>query len=173
MKKKLFITVLMLIRVYSMQASKSWTALEWQKPFSLIEAIQNKQPLHTIRQLIMEGEDVNAIDFEFLRYVNPVLRYALDRGTDEESVEIIKMLISNGANVNKVTYNRVSDEKLYGMMPLLTYATIYSSAEIVRILIDAGAKDTIVPGPLNFEKTALMIAQELEKSEVVFAHLSN
>ena len=135
----------------------------------LMDAIKNKQPLHIIRQLIMEGEDVNAIDFEFLRWVKPVLRYVLDRGTDEESVKIIKLLISQGANVNVVTYNRIPNSQLYGMMPLLTYAAIYSSAEIVQIFIDAGAKDTILSeSSITFKKSALMIAQELEKSDIVF-----
>ena len=137
-------------------------------PTLLMDAIQNKQPLHIVRQLIMGGEDVNVIDIEFLRWVKPVLRYALDRGTNEESVEIIKLLISDGANVNAFTYNRVLDKKLYGMMPLLAYATIYSSTEIVQIFIDAGAKDAIISGPLSFKKTAQMIAQELEKSDIVF-----
>lgn len=72
------------------------------------------------------------------------------------------MLIAAGADVNGITYNRVTDTDVYGMMPLLTYATIYSSAEIVQMFIDAGAKDIVLEeSPIAFKKTALMIAKEL------------
>ena len=79
------------------------------------------------------------------------------------------MLIKAGADVNATTYNRVEDEHLYGKMPLLTYAVIYSSAEIVQLLVDAGAQDKIIDpeSKMSFKKTALMIAQELGKSDVV------
>lgn len=132
----------------------------------LINAIDYKKSLQEIKDLIAKGADVNEVDMEFLRCLKPVLRYALDRGTDQESVQIIKMLVDAGADVNKITYNRVPDEQVYGMMPLLTYAAIYSSTEIVQILIDAGARDRICEGDLSFKKSALEIAKELDKADV-------
>lgn len=135
---------------------------------SLIVAIVNKQSPLKISYLIAKGEDVNEIVSEFLRELKPVLRYALDRGTDSESVEIIRMLIQAGADVNAITYNRVDKPLLYGMMPLLTYAAIYSSAQVAQMFIDAGARDTILPDEgITFKKTALAIAQELGKADIV------
>lgn len=135
---------------------------------SLMKAIEEGESPVVISQLIEQGEDVNAIDSECIRWLKPVLRYALDRGTDKPSIEIIKMLIAAGADVNEVTYNRVTDEKVYGMMPLLTYACIYSSAEIVQLLVNAGSIDTILPNNgITFNKSALTIAKELEKTDII------
>ena len=134
-----------------------------------MKAIENKLPCTEINSLITNDADVNEVDMEFLRCLKPVLRYALDRGVDQESVEIIKTLINAGADVNATTYNRVEDANVYGMMPLLTYAAIYSSVEIVQLLVDAGAKDRILSptDSITFKKTALAIAQNLGKSDVV------
>jgi ankyrin repeat protein len=136
----------------------------------LIFAIKNGASFETIKRLIDSGEDVNAIDIEFLRSYKPVLRYALDRGTDAESVSIIKALLEAGANVNHCTYNRVHDKNLYGMMPLLSYATIYSSPEIVLLFIQYGADVNQNLGqdrsePMLSNKTALRYAEELGKKE--------
>jgi len=134
----------------------------------LMKAIAEKQSAAEVRRLIAKGADVNAVDSEFIRWLKPVLRYALDRGTDSESVEIIRMLIQAGADVNAITYNRIQDKQLYGMMPLFTYAAIYSSAEVVQMFVDAGARDTIYgTDSIDFQKTALAIAQELAKADVV------
>lgn len=134
---------------------------------SLIGAILARKSHSVIADLIHNGADVNETESEFLHYFIPVLGFALDRGTDKESVEIIKELIKAKANVNAEIYNRVSDENLYGMMPLLTYATIYSSPEVVQLLINAGAKDCIPDqtSPIQFKKSALMIANELGKKD--------
>ncbi len=133
----------------------------------LMVAIENKKSPLKISHLITQGENVNEINSEFLRCLKPVLRYALDRGTDSESVEIIRMLIKAGADVNAITYNRI-DNPFYGMMPLLTYATLYSSAQVVQMFIDAGARDTALSeDSINFKKTALGIAQELEKTDII------
>ena len=136
----------------------------------LIFAIKNGASFETIKRLIDSGEDVNAIDIEFLRLYKPVLRYALDRGTDAESVSIIKALLEADANVNHRTYNRVQDKNLYGMMPLLSYATIYSSPEIVLLFIQHGADVNQNLGqdrsePMLSNKTALRYAEELGKKE--------
>lgn len=133
----------------------------------LMIAIEDKQSPKEIKRIIAEGADVNEVDSEYIRRLKPVLRYALDRGTDPESVEIIKMLIDADADVNDITYNRVEDQRFYGMMPLLTYAAIYSSTEIVQMLVDAGARDKILSDDtITFKKSAFMIAQELGKMDV-------
>lgn len=134
----------------------------------LIQAIAAHEDPRAIRRMIAEGANVNEVDCEFLRWYKPVLRYALDRGTDQQSVEIIQMLIEAGADINEKTYNRINDIRLYGMMPLLTYAVLYSSAEIVQILIKAGAQDIIIDpqDAICFKKSAFAIAQELGKSEI-------
>lgn len=161
--KVLYKTLLM---VLFLQNSSAFSTYFSDTP--LMQAIAKKQHPRVIKRMIVEGANVNAIDMEFLRCLKPVLCYALDRGIDQESVEIIKMLIEAGADVNEITYNRVEDAQLYGMMPLLTYAAIYSSAEIVQLLVDAGAHDTIIAeSNISFKKTAIMIAQELGKSDVV------
>ena len=138
-------------------------------PTPLMEAIEHNEPPLEVGRLIAEGADVNAVYSEQPHAVKPVLRYALDRGTDPESVEIIRMLIQAGADANQNTYNRVTDKQVYGFMPLLTYAVIYSSAEIVQILIDAGARDDLmlIGGDMAFKKTALAIAQKLGKTDVI------
>jgi ankyrin repeat protein len=145
------------------------------QPTSLMRAIENQHPLAKINELIKNGADVNAVDNEFLRCYKPVLRYALDRvirNPDSFSVEIIKVLIKSGANISAQTYNRTTDIRFYGMMPLLTYAAIYTSAEIVQILIDAGARDLDTchaadASSLEFKKTALEVAQELGRTETI------
>lgn len=139
----------------------------------LMEAIAREESPEKIALMIAEGADVKEIDSEFLRRYNPVLRYALDRGTDPKSVAIIKMLIDAGANVNEKTYNRtndtVQDIRVYGFMPLLTYAVIYSSAQVVQLFIDAGAQDKVLDlnDSMCFKKTALEIAQELKRTDIV------
>lgn len=134
----------------------------------LMDAIAGKKNPSEIKHMIFEGANVNEVDFEFLRCLKPVLRYALDRGTDTKSVEIIKMLIAAGADVNATTYNRVEDEHVYGMMPLLTYAAIHSSPEIVQMFVNAGAQDKVTEpqGTIAFKQSALAIAQELGRADV-------
>jgi predicted GIY-YIG superfamily endonuclease len=64
---------------------------------------------------------------------------------------------------------RAFAKKRYGMMPLLTYSAIYSSAEVVAIFVKAGAKDTIVScDQIGFNKTALTVCQELEREDTLF-----
>lgn len=163
---KKYIMILLLVAANSIVAE-----LGYYDSFTpLMRAIiQSKESPLNIGRMIAEGADVNAVDVEYLRHVNPVLRYALSRGTDRESVEIIKMLIDAGANVNAATYNRVVDKRTYGFMPLLTYAAIYSSVEVVQMFIDAGAQDRVLGSKdqLCFEKTALEIAQELGNADIV------
>lgn len=141
-----------------------------KEPTRLMKALESKQSPQEIKRLIEQGEDVNAVDSECIRLLKPVLRYALDRGADKDSVTIINMLIKAGADVTANTYNRVTDERVFGIMPLLTYASIYSSAEIVQMFIDAGARDSIPvvqESSVEFTKSALMIAQELGRTDVV------
>lgn len=162
--KKLMLAIIAVLAI----TMQSHASIEYDSFTPLMRAIATKKPASEVRRLIAEGADVSAVDSEFLRFFNPVLRYALDRGTDAESVEIIRMLIETGADVNANTYNRIQDKQLYGMMPLLTYAAIYSSAEVVQMFVDAGACDRVVGKDATcFAKTALAIAQELGKQDVV------
>ena len=140
----------------------------WPRSSTLMIAIKNKEPLKKIKKLITEGADVNAV-FSDMFILLPVLRYALDRGTDEESVKIIKLLIQEGASVNNHTYNRVPNFIRYGMMPLLNYAVIYSSPDIVQLFVDAGANPNkkLKPSGLENNLTALELAYILEKPEIV------
>jgi len=137
-------------------------------PTDLMIAIESGQSPTTVQWLINNGEDVNEAYSEMLRALNPVLRYALDRGSDEETVEIIKILIEAGADVNAITYNRVTDERVYGMMPLISYAVIYSTPEIVEMFINSGADVNykLSKTSIDGNKTALTYAQELGKEEV-------
>jgi len=172
MHKKLFVLAIALTftgKFYSLPIAYSCTSCTTDLMTDLMKAIAARQSPTVISQIISRGADVNAVDSEFLRKIKPVLRYALDRGYDDESVEIIKMLIAAGADVNQVTYNRVTDKNVRGMMPLLTYAAIYSSAEIVQILVDAGAQDKIISesDECTFKETALTIAKKLRKSAIV------
>ncbi len=134
----------------------------------LIEAIQEKKVVADIRELLDKGADVNAIDMEFLRRRKSVLCYAIDRGKDPESLKIINLLISRGADVNGVIYNRV-EGSFYGFMPLLTYAVIYSSPEVVRLMLDAGAegKKPVEASDMDFKKSALEVARMLARPEIV------
>ena len=128
----------------------------------LMAEIQGGASLEKIEGYIASQADVNAVSSECLRYYNPVLRYALDRGTDPESVAIIKALLKAGANPNEPTYNRVSDQSLYGFMPLVCYAVIYSSLEVLELLIKSGADPHLkIETGLGSKKTALEYAQQL------------
>lgn len=135
----------------------------------LIQAIANNESPEKIEYLITLGDDVNETESEQPYCCNPVLRYALDRGTDPDSVEIIKMLIQAGADVTARTYNRVQDKRVYGFMNLLTYAALYSSVEVVKLLINAGAHDCTPQyiSPIGFGKSALTIAKELGNTDIV------
>ncbi len=162
--KKLMLAIIAVLAI----TMQSHASIEYDSFTPLMRAIATKEPASEVRRLIDAGEDVSAVDTEMIRWINPVLRYALDRGTDAESVEIIRMLIQAGADVNAITYNRIQDKQLYGMMPLLTYAAIYSTAEVVQMFVAAGARDTILgKDGICFTKTALEIAQELGKTDVV------
>lgn len=133
----------------------------------LMAAIEGGVSLEKVQGYIDYGADVNGVCFEFLRCYNPVLRYALNRGTDPESVAIIKALLVAGADVNQCTYNRVSDQNVYGFMPLISYAVIYSSSEVVQLFIEHGADvNQKLDTELGSKKTALTYAQELGKAEV-------
>jgi ankyrin repeat protein len=136
----------------------------------LIEAIQQHASPQKIRSLIQKGADVNEVTSEFLRCIKPVLCYAIDRGSELESLEIMKLLINAKADVNAITYNRVEDKQFYGMMPLLCYAVIYSSPEVVQLFLDAGADVNLKVGvdetPLANNKTALSLARELRKKQI-------
>lgn len=138
-------------------------------PTILMLAIQSGDSLTKIQALIDQGENVNDTYYEFLRARKPVLRYALDRKSDLEKIKIIETLLQAGADVNAVTYNRVTDEKLFGMMPLLSYAVIYSSVEVVQLFIDYGAdiNCTLAKSYLYNNKTPLEYAKELNKEDIV------
>lgn len=139
------------------------------EPSQLMVAIESGDSPEIIKQLIESGEDVNEVYAEMLRAKKPVLRYALDRGTDRASIEIITYLIRSGADVNASTYNRVPDQNVYGMMPLLSYAVLYSSPEVVEILVNSGADVhfKLNETSLDSNKTPLTFARELDKFEVV------
>ncbi len=133
----------------------------------LITAIENKEPLERIEKIIEEGPDVNDCFCEKFGADRPLLRYALDRGTDEESISIIKLLIQKNANVNVDTYKCGRGETYCGYMPLLNYAVIYSSPEVVQLLIDAKANPNEKPKELlglGNRFTALELARTLKES---------
>ena len=165
--KKLSLIILSTIIMTNIQAFDEPDMPTLDKDF-MSAVLNRRNNCSVIADFIKRGANVNACSQIFLRSVTPVLRCALDRGTDKESVEIIKLLIAAGANVNARTYNRVDNEH-YGMMPLLTYAVIYSSPEVVQLFINAGANKKNVCGDtsMDYKKTALMAAQELGKTEIV------
>ncbi len=133
---------------------------------TLMTAIEQDCSPEEIQELIDNGEDVNESFVYFLREIKPVLRYALDRKLDRESVEIIRILINSGADVNVITYNRVRNKALYGFPSLLSYAVIYSSAEVVQIFIDGGA-DVNFSEKDSKHKTPLWYAKKLNKPKVI------
>lgn len=132
----------------------------------LMLAIKRGTSFETIQKYIASGANVNAVSIEFLRYYNPALRYVLDRGIDPESVSIIKALLAAGANANQCTYNRVKEQSIYGFMPLISYAVIYSSPKVVQLFIEHGADvNQKLDKGLGSNKTALRYAEELGKKE--------
>ncbi len=135
----------------------------------LMDAIVKKQPLEVVMYCVKVGENVNDIDSVFIRHTKPVLRYALDRGIDAESVAIIKFLIESGVDVNEQTYNRVHNKLTYGFMSLLSYAVIYSSSEIVQFLVNAGAQINKVffDSSIDCPHSPLFLAHKLEKKEII------
>jgi len=143
----------------------------------LMDALVKKMPFNMVRYLVeVKKENVNEVDSEMLRHVKPVLRYAIDRGTDAESVAIINYLIEQGARLNEKTYNRTYNDAtgkenkiVYGFMPLLTYAVIYSSPEVVQLLVDKGADLNKIGGKDKTDNphTPLCLAYQLGKKEVV------
>lgn len=135
----------------------------------LIDAIIAQEFPEKIKALLDAGEDVNACVCEFLRCFNPVLRYAIDRGTDSDSMDIIKMLVDAGAVVNSKTYNRVDDKRIYGMMPMISYAVIYSTPEVVELLITLGADPHLMfdSCSIDSKKTPLEHARELGKDDMI------
>lgn len=138
-------------------------------PTELMIAIESGCTLDEVLWHLAEGQNADEIYSNFLRAYKPVLRYALDRGTDQETVRIIETLINAGADVNAITYNRVTDRQVYGMMPLLSYAVIYSSPEIVALLIENGADVNckLCTSSIDSCKTPLQYALELNKHEIV------
>jgi hypothetical protein len=98
----------------------------------LIEAAR-KSDAEKVKALLAKGADVNART----RYGATALSFACDRG----SLEVVKILIEHGADVN------VTDT-FYKATPLV-WAISRNHAEIVTLLLDKGAKD---------QQTALMMA---------------
>lgn len=137
----------------------------------LMRALETKQPLSVIQKLVEEGIDINAVQADFLRIHKPTLRFALERGDDPESIEILRFLIAKGANVNVDTYNRVNDETLYGFMSLLHYAVITCSSEVIQLLLDAGADADVnyIPqtGSIKNPRTPLQTAKILGRQDIV------
>jgi ankyrin repeat protein len=135
----------------------------------LMDALEKKLPLEVVQYLVeVKKEDVNAIDSEMLHLFKPVLRYAIDRGTDAESIAIIRLLLDSGAQVRGVD---TKDTKAhhYGFMPLFSYAVAYSSPEVVQLLIDYGVD--VNPALEKYKgynaHLPLCLAYQLEKPEVV------
>lgn len=133
----------------------------------LMCALEMKQPVDEIKQLIEEGEDVDAVEFEFLRAVTPVLRYAIDRGNDMESIEIIRLLLQNRASPDARTYNRRGDEDpTHGFMTVFHYAIIYSSPEVVQTFIEFGADVNHCCEYSEYTKSPLETAQLLNRRDM-------
>lgn len=135
----------------------------------LMDALAQKMPLEVVRYLVeVKKEDVNAIDSEMLHLCKPVLRYAIDRDVDAESVAIIRFLLDSGAQINGVD---TKDTKAhhYGFMPIFSYAVAYSSPEVVQLLIDCGAD--VNPDLKKYKgynaHSPLCLAYQLDKPEVV------
>ena len=135
----------------------------------LMCALINKEPYQKIQTLIFHGQDVNAVDMEFMRHYNPVLLFALNRGDDPESLKILKLLIDHGADVNGTTYHRVHNKKLFGMMPLLSYAVIHSSKDVIKLLVSSGANPfkKLPEDSLSNPYSSYEIAVILNKKEVI------
>lgn len=80
--------------------------------------------LKTIESLLETGVDVNSKS----EYGATALAYACDKG----HVEVVKFLISKGADVE-------ATDRFYNFNPL-TWARIHTHDEIIQILVEAGAK---------------------------------
>jgi ankyrin repeat protein len=87
-------------------------------------AAARKGDLASVKAMLDAGLDVNTKT----RYGATALSYACDRG----NVELVKLLIERGANVN-------AQDSFYGATPL-TWAADKGHAEIVRLLLEKGAR---------------------------------
>jgi ankyrin repeat protein len=84
--------------------------------------------LDKVRQLVAEGFDINAFD----EFGKTALHYAVD----EEHLEVARLLIRSGADVN------ARSEQMIGDTPLAAAAGT-CSLEMAKLLVEAGADPTI------------------------------
>lgn len=89
-------------------------------------AIEHKE-INTIQHLIKQGADINFS----CPYGSGAYRTKLHSAVSNESIELVKLLIENGANVN------ARDKE--GRTPLMVLAFHHDNIEIVRALLDGGA----------------------------------
>jgi ankyrin repeat protein len=90
-----------------------------------LQAASYDGQLDAVRQYIVQGVDINAVDNELAG------RTALQAAMQQCHVEIVRFLLDHGANANELTRDGKS---------LLHWAVATGNAEIVRMLLEAGAE---------------------------------
>jgi ankyrin repeat protein len=145
----------------------------------LIEAV-NKNDVEAVEGLFKRGANVNVED----SYGRAVLEVAAAAGY----AEIVRLLIGNGADVNKARFGQTPlmfaaneghadvarllidggakvDEVSYGGWTALMYAANHrKTAEVIRLLLESGADANVCS---DSGSTALSIAENLNQPEIV------
>jgi Zn-dependent protease with chaperone function len=117
--------------------------------------------LDKVRELINEGEDVNAIDSEGstpLHWSIYGIGFSFEddfEGDTSPSVEAARLLLEAGANVNAVD--------IYGSTPLLD-AVNYETPEMVAVLLEYGADPSIKD---ENGMSAIDLAREYQNQEII------
>lgn len=114
---------------------------------ALVQAAKENDAEET-RRLIEEDVDVNAIDDKG--------KTALMFATEKNSVDVAKILIAAGANIN-------AKENEYGETALM-YAAAQNALDVAKLLIEAG---TNINAKNYGGKTALMLAEENDAADVI------
>jgi len=96
-----------------------------EDPSNLLEKATRVDGLELAKLCIEAGADVHYQNEKPL--TNAVFRRNLD---------IVKILLNSGANPNIITFTLIHDK-----IPLLSFARLYSSPEIVSALVGAGAEE--------------------------------
>ncbi|KAG9254215.1 ankyrin repeat-containing domain protein [Emericellopsis atlantica] len=94
-------------------------------------------PRQTVELLIARGAEVDAPDLG-------IDKLPMGRACMYGDIDIVKLLLANGANVNPPTEDTVDtgsrvDSERYGYGPL-HYAADFNHVEVIRLLLDHGAK---------------------------------
>ena len=121
-------------------------------------------------------EIINLLLEEEAKEDNGILDNALMSAVEQHNIEMVKLLLEKGANVNSLSIlhpNTMDSPKLTPIMAATGGSTWSSSLEIMKLLIENGADVNIPEQMMYYKLTALMNAAKYGSPEQIQLLLDN